>query len=431
MAKKKEKTESVTESGLHPMTVRITDENYKALEEMGVIQRRGIGQLVNQLLSTYIKTGSLSTMAIESFSSIVSDEMEKQLGQIEQRMNRVLYPVYQMSAFDMRLLAQNPETARYIPFARKKSRQDLLGMMNGRGIPTDLSASDDDEAEDGDAEESENTEIENPAEIETGGQERIAASAYSPEKPAMRFDRGDDFPLDDDDRREAMRRAAESGDAQNDVERRLIGFAIPDDALDDDTDYGESENPEDVAAAEKLGSGELAELGGSEEDSASEEMTESQSDERSENANYTGSAADDESGDDVTSGDEEPEAEGESPDEVELTQNMSSRSASDYADGDVCAETGMTVNRHAYDTGLPDSAYHVPDADRMMFDQNPGVAAFVSGYQTLRKEVADISTAAIRVAMEVANKNYMTPEEEQRWINEHPSEKFGMRKFQE
>ena len=120
------------------ITLRLSKENYDALNELGVFKDRTFTQLTNQLLSAYVKSGSVTTTAQNNFADIVNDAMRVQLGQMQKSLQTTLNALYRIAAFDMRLLSQSPENARAINFAKKKSWQDYTEMLMGQKFPRDL-----------------------------------------------------------------------------------------------------------------------------------------------------------------------------------------------------------------------------------------------------------------------------------------------------
>lgn len=120
------------------VTLRLSKENYDALAELGVFKDRTFTQLVNQLVSAYVKSGSVTTTAQNNFAEIVNDSMRVQLGQMQKDLQTTMNALYRIACFDMRLLSQNPENARSINFAKKRSWQDYTEMLMGAKFPRDL-----------------------------------------------------------------------------------------------------------------------------------------------------------------------------------------------------------------------------------------------------------------------------------------------------
>lgn len=330
------------------VTLRLSKENYDALAELGVFKDRTFTQLVNQLVSAYVKSGSVTTTAQNNFAEIVNDSMRVQLGQMQKDLQTTMNALYRIACFDMRLLSQNPENARSINFAKKRSWQDYTEMLMGAKFPRDL------------------------------------GSDFSAESEN---DRSEDFEESEDFRK--------TGDSEKTQMTALRDFRKQEEIRN-------AEKPESVNPADRMPDSDIADLGESDEDENSEFT------ENGENSNSAISS--DRREDEKSEGAENSE----SGKNEENAVHDDSETYDGYHDGDYCKETGKTINLHAYDTGLPSSAYHVRPEDAEYAKANPWVVNQANQLYMTREQVKNTIMDITRVAFSVAGTNFLTPRQEEK-----------------
>jgi len=407
------------------VTLRLSKENYAALEELGVFRDRTFTTIMNDLVSAYVKTGSVTTIAQTNFAEMVDDAMDTKMAQMQKDLQAAMNAIYRIECFNMRLLSQNPDNRSYIPYAKKKSWTDYTSMLMGEKFPRDL-GSDFDESD-------ENAEVE-----ENDGSKEITemAEVPKPRKVARtvmtRFSRNDSNEENGENRKSAE---MPSGDEMSDQEefakhgfdenRQMSQMPNPDEFAGmgfdhDDANGGMGESDED-ADLRKSGNSP------SEENLESEEKFESaESDERLKNENADDgenvakgeTAEDSEIGQTDENTETEESAESAENGKPEETANESESGNGEPAekrewhDGDFCEETGKTINLHAYDTGLPDSEYHATKEDEEFIRNNPDAAKFADNQFMTREQVKNLRMDLVRAAMSVCGKNFLTPEQE-------------------
>lgn len=356
------------------VTLRLSEENYEALNELGVFKNREFTALMNELVGAYVKAGSVTNAAQDNFAEIVNETMKVQLGQMQKDLQATMNALYRIACFDMRLLAQNPDNSKMIPFAKKKSWQDYTEMLMGQKFPRDLGS--------GFSEKTENEDFDEDEEIDESEKNEKSESLENPPLPHSRiFSRSE--------KRESPE-MVNPGERLPDSDLASIGES---DEEEDEDFHGEEEKS--VPAS----SGDFSESENEDDGDFAEEDTPAASTENPENGKTD---------------DPENMTEDENPENEEEEENDDSEVYDGYRDGDFCKETGKVINLHAYDTGLPSSKYHVRPEDEKRFRENPAIEKMAGNSFLTREQVKNTSWDIPRTVYSVARANFLTPRQEEK-----------------